>query len=140
MKITLAALKKIIAEGTFEEGMRHVNEAAMADLYSLLQGQGHELSVRLRKAAKINDPRLKTVNDQAQELVQILHALMNANSLSESTTRKKNAMTAVANVLRDSNAAKHILREQAKKNPRVLRALAAAQRLNKSLQQFSSKK
>lgn len=140
MKITIAALKKIIAEGTFEEGMRHVNENAIADLYSLLRQNGSELSTRLQKAARINDPRLKQVNDQAQDLVAVFHAIMNAKSLQESKARFKKPLDVLSTILQSRSAAAMIVKEQHAKNPNVIRALHVAQSLNETLQQLCSKK
>lgn len=143
MKITIAALKKVIAEGAFEEGMRHVNEAAIADLYSLLRGKGSELSQRLKKAKQINDPVLKTVEDQAEDLVAALHAVMNAQSLGIKESKShskhsKNYLTQAAKLVVNDETAACVIREQAAKNPRIVMLHKHAAALNETLYKILS--
>jgi len=141
MKITIAALKKIIAEGIFKEGLQQVNEAAIADLYDILRGKGKELSSRLKKAKRIKDPVLQTVEVQARDLVTALHAVMNAASLrvDESVSRGKNYMTKAARLVVNDQTADCVLHETATKNPCIITALACAEALNKTLRNILTK-
>jgi len=136
MKITVAALKKVISETTFEEGAKHVNENALADLYGLMQHGGKDLAGRLKKAARGRDPRSEQVNQQAKELIATLHAIMNAGTLTES----KNVRSPVAQlvkILTEHDIMNRVSLAKTNKSPHVIAVLKQAAALNHTLGHFT---
>lgn len=136
MKITVAALKKVIAEGTYEEGIKQVNESAVADLYQLMQHGGKDLAKRLKKAARGKDPRSEQVNQQAKELLVTLHAIMNAGTLAESKDLRS-PMAKLVKVLKENDLMQRVSVAKQNKNPHVIAVLKQAAALNNTLGHYA---